>query len=595
VLALLAVAVLALAAAWVLSQRVAIERVRQAAEHRLDLYAASLDNTLAKYEPLPGIVALKEEVVSLLRAPGTPGLADSVNRYLERVNAEAKSGVLYVIDPAGDTLAASNWNDEASFVGMNLAYRPYVREALEHGSGRFYGIGTTSGVPGFYYSRPIRDGGRAIGVAVVKVSVDEIERAWAGAADIALVVDANSVVFLASQPEWKYRTYGSVRTGGLETIHATRQYPGAGLAPLDLAVEETWDGSTVLRDPSSQRRYLALARATSEPDWRLILLSDLAPVAATARYAVLFTAVLLAFLLMVTAYVQQRRREMRQRLAAKEALERAHEELERKVVERTQDLLSANERLSREIAERMRAQQATAEAQEGLVHAGKMAVLGQMAAGITHELNQPLAALRTISDNTTHFLAQNRLEDVRKNLALVSQLTDRMGRITGQLKTFARKAPLSLGPVPVRRALANALFLLERRIRDGRVEVKQDLPESEVAVRGDANRLEQVLVNLLVNALDAMQAAPLRRLEISVREEGERVLIEVGDSGTGLAREVEEKLFEPFVTTKEPGAGLGLGLTISAGIVREFGGTLGAANKPDGGARFVLDLAREKS
>src|SRR5262249_10878061 len=202
-LARLAAALLALAAGWTLAQRVALERVREAGEHKLDLYAASLDNTLAKYEPLPGIVALKEEVVSLLRAPNAPGLSDSVSRYLERVNAEAKSGVLYVIDPAGNTLAASNWGEEASFVGMNLAYRPYVRDALEHGSGRFYGIGTTSGVPGFYYSRAIRDAGRAIGVAVVKVSVDEIEQAWAGAADIALVVDANSVVFLASQPGWK--------------------------------------------------------------------------------------------------------------------------------------------------------------------------------------------------------------------------------------------------------------------------------------------------------------------------------------------------------------------------------------------------------
>jgi len=344
-------------------------------------------------------------------------------------------------------------------------------------------------------------------------------------------------------------------------------------------------------DERAQVRYLELVHPTPEPTWKLILLSDFAPVSLRVRNSVAFTAVALAFVLLLLLYLDQRRRAISARLKAREALQQAHDELERKVMERTTDLVSTNLQLTREITERQRAEQVLREAQDGLVQAGKMAVLGQMSAGITHELNQPLAALRTLSDNARVLLAKSRPEEVSANLALISELTERMGKITGQLKAFARKSPSRLEPVSVRRAIANALSLLERRLTSEGVVITQSLPPHEVEVRGDGNRLEQVLVNLLVNAQDAMQGAPVRRVEFIVREQGERVLIVVRDTGSGIPEELLPRLFEPFVTTKESGAGLGLGLAISAGIIRDFGGTLVAANRPDGGAEFTIDLA----
>ena len=189
----------------------------------------------------------------------------------------------------------------------------------------------------------------------------------------------------------------------------------------------------------------------------------------------------------------------------KEALQQAHDQLERSVAERTADLVAANEQLAREIVERQRAELVLRKAQDALIHAGKMAVLGQMSAGITHELNQPLAALRTLSDNARLLLANDRRDDVQKNLTLISQLTERMGKITGQLKAFARKTPLQLGRVSLRRALGNVQALLEQRLRTEQVVLTQDLAADDVEVWAEANRLEQVLVNLVVNALDAMQ------------------------------------------------------------------------------------------
>ena len=592
--AVLCSAAAALGIAWTSAERIGIERLHDAGAHKLDLYAASLDSALGKYEYLPGVVALRNEVVALLRNPAAPGLQQAVNLYLAEVNAEAHSAVLYVLDTRGRTLAASNWNEEASFVGMDLGYRPYVRDALDRGAGRFYGIGTTSGKPGFYYSYAIRDHGEVIGVAAVKVSLDHVEQAWSGGGDIALVVDASGVVFLASDPGWKFKTYEPLLPAAAAAITTSRQYAGVQLAPLGIEVESpAVVGARIVAAAfeGSLRRYLELVHATPEPTWRLMLLTDYAPVNVLIRNTVAFTAVALAFVFLLFFFLGQRRRAIQASLAAKEALQQAHDQLERKVAERTADLVAINEQLSREIAERQRAEEVLREAQDELVHAGKMAVLGQMSAGITHELNQPLAALRTLSDNARLLLARNRVPEVENNLTLISQLTERMGKITGQLKAFARKSPLQLGRVSVRRALGNVQALLEQRLRVERIVFTQDLPADDVEVLADASRLEQVLVNLVVNALDAMKDTSVRHLDVVVHEHKGRVSIAVRDTGPGIATDLLPRLFEPFVTTKEPGAGLGLGLAISAGIIRDFGGSLVGANRPQGGAEFTIEVA----
>jgi two-component system, NtrC family, C4-dicarboxylate transport sensor histidine kinase DctB len=580
--------------AWISAERIGIERLHDTGAHKLDLYAASLDSALGKYEYLPGVTTLRNEVVALLRNPTEPSLQHAVNLYLAEVNAEAHSAVLYVLDTRGRTLASSNWNEEASFVGMDLSYRPYVRDALDRGTGRFYGIGTTSGKPGFYYSQVIRDHGEVIGVAAVKVSLDRVEQAWSRGGDIALVVDASGVVFLASDPEWKFKSYERLLPAAADAIATSRQYAGVKLAPLGIVVESpAIDGARIVAAAAGgpRRRYLELVHVTPEPTWRLMLLMDYTPVNVLIRNTVMFTAVAMAFVFMLFLFLYQRRQAIQARLAAKEALQEAHDQLERKVAERTTDLVATNKQLSREVAERQRTELVLREAQDELIHAGKMAVLGQMSAGITHELNQPLAALRTLSDNALLLLAHDRTDEVQNNLTLISQLTERMGKITGQLKAFARKSPLQLGRVSVRRALGNVQALLEQRLRSERIVMTQELLADDVEVWADANRLEQVLVNLVVNALDAMKGASVRRLDVIVREHAGRVSITVRDSGPGIAADLLSRLFEPFVTTKEPGAGLGLGLAISSGIIGEFGGSLVAANRTEGGAEFTIELA----
>ena len=219
-----------------------------------------------------------------------------------------------------------------------------------------------------------------------------------------------------------------------------------------------------------------------------------------------------------------------------------------------------------------------------------MAVLGQMSASITHELNQPLTALRTMSDNAVILLERGRLDDARRNLAKISQIAARMGTITGQLKIFARKSTTSLTSVSIPTAISNALFLVERRLQVENVRFTLQLPPEDIFAMCESNRLEQVMVNLYANALDAMNGSDVRSLRVSVECTPEHVLIHVADTGPGLSTEVCEHLFEPFFTTKPQGLGLGLGLAISEQITRQFGGVLRAENAPGGGAVFTIEL-----
>jgi two-component system C4-dicarboxylate transport sensor histidine kinase DctB len=583
------VALIIVLADW-LAAEVGRERLRESGAHRLEVYAAGLRSELAKYEYLPGLLTLEGDVLTLLRNPGDAEFGRVMNERLEEINHVAGTTALYIMDRKGVAIAASNWNEEASFVGMDLSYRPYFWDAIDRGEGRFYAIGTTSGVPGFYFSRALRDGDEVLGVAALKVSLDRLEKTWAGSSDVVLAIDANGIVFLASDTAWKFRTVGGLSDQAAERIRATRQYWNVMLRPLKIEVKGNVPGGARLIEVDApglarQPDYLELTQPLAEPGWHLALLADFTPVYELRRLASALAIALSAFLLALLLYTRQRRLFVAQSLAAKEALQQANDALEHKVAERTAELIESNAQLLREISERRRAE-------ESLVQAGKLAVLGQMAAGITHELNQPLAALRMLSANACTFLDRGRLDSARHNLGVIGDLTDRMGKITGQLKAFARKDPVTLEPLLLAHSIANAIFLLDPRIREHKVEVVRLLPDRPVWVLADATRLDQVLVNLISNAIDAKDESTGGRVMIAVTEAQDRVEIAVRDNGRGIPEQEIARLFEPFFTTKEPGKGLGLGLVISSSIARELGGDLRGGNRPEGGAEFVLSLQR---
>lgn len=586
-----------LAYLWV--EQITIAKLRVNGAQRVETYAASLENLLGKYDFLPRTLELNPDVLGLLQHPDDAALRQSVNQYLERLNLQARSTAIYIVNLKGITQATSNWREKDSFIGDNVSFRPYVRSALQGSPGGFYGVGTTRGEPGYFFAHGIYLNGRMLGVATVKVNIEKLERTWVQGADKVMLSDENGVIFLSSVPEWKYRVLAPLSPEVRARLAETRQYFSHTLDPLSIAYDaQAADGSGKVRlrsaDASGRQswlpRMLLQKRALSPRQWEFIYLSDLSQARANAQAAFLFSCLLLGFFVVLFLYLRQRARTERQRRRAVDKLQAAYANLETMVAERTSSLSEMAQNLSEEIAVRREAEKKLQITQNELIQAGKMAVLGQMSAGITHELNQPLTALQTMSDNAVVLLERGRLDVVKSNLQSISQIVARMGTITGQLKVFARKSSTALDPVPVQTAIANALFLVERRLELERVGFRMQVQCAGAQALCDSNRLEQVLVNLFNNALDAMRDSPMRQLTVSVDRSGERVIIGVTDSGPGLSDEVCKHLFEPFFTTKPQGQGLGLGLAISEQVIRDFGGILRAEPASGGGARFVIEL-----
>jgi len=493
--------------------------------------------------------------------------------------------------------AASNWRAADSFVGDNVAFRPYVRDALNGKPGGFYGVGTTSREPGYFFAHGIYRDGHMLGVAALKVNIEKLEASWVQGRDRVLLADANGVAILSSVPEWKYGTLAPLAPEVRRELERSRQFHSHSLRqigyrevrPLDANAGA--DASIVAVDGApGSGRMLRQSLHIGARDWQFVYFSDLGPAEASARSALVFACLSQALLAMLVLYARQRRRLGRQRLRAREDLQRASDDLETMVAERTASLQQMTENLSAENLVRRKAEQQLRQAQSELIQAAKMAVLGQMSAGMTHELNQPLTALRTMADNARVLIERGRLPEASANLATISQLVARMGLITGQLRQFARKTDATLQAVPVAAAITGALFLVERRVEQERINFRMSMRDHDVHALCDGNRLEQVLVNLFTNALDAMQDSEVRQLTVTVERTDERVMIGVADSGPGVPADIRAHLFEPFFTTKPQGQGLGLGLAISEQIVREFGGLLRVETAPAGGARFIIEL-----
>jgi two-component system C4-dicarboxylate transport sensor histidine kinase DctB len=582
----LAGAALLCALAWQFSQQRAGAALAAKAERHAAALAADLGQALEKYETLPFVISLQAEVLQGLQQPNDTARIQALNQYLAEVQQRAQVAAAYVIDHDGMTLAASNWREPQTFVGNNYAFRPYARDALAGGVGRFYGIGATTSQPGYFLAHPVSDPatphGRPLGAVVLKINLDGFERTWAANDEPAALVDAAGVAFLSSQPAWKYRSLLPLSEAAHRRIAETQQYVGQRIEPL----------------PATATALRTVARPVGPLGWRLMLFIDDAPARQAARGSVWGTALLmLAAGLGVWAWTQ-RRAHARSLDAARQALNEASTLLEQRIADRTAELLRANRDLAERYAELQSAEGLLRRTQDELVQAGKLGMLGQMAAGMTHELNQPLTAVKAFADNAVAFLDQDDAPSVRENLRHISDACSRMGRLIGQLKGFARRsggaADESVGPVDLAVSIRNAALLLESDYRQHGATLAITAVSSARVV-GDAVRIEQVLVNLLKNALDAVAGCDERRVHLVLSVEdwtggaAPEAVVTITDTGPGIAPQARGRLFEPFFTTKPSGQGLGLGLAISSSIVEAMGGRLEAADAA-GGAQFTLRL-----
>ncbi|TKT76741.1 ATP-binding protein [Aquamicrobium sp. LC103] len=567
-------------------ERAAEHALRQAGEQRLSLVAASVRSTVLQNSHLPLAVALDPDSRDALLSPRDPRIIDKLNGKLDLLSNASSAAALYVMDANGLTIAASNWNEPTSFLGQNYSFRSYFTLAMEQKHGAFYAIGATTSRPGYFLSQAVEADGRVVGVAVVKVEFDEVEAVWADADESVLVTDANDIVFLASDAAWKYRALSPLSEDAQDEIARTQQYAGRPPPPLPLETVGGDADNPHLRVDGNERVFLSQSARLPELGWVVHHMTGTEPVRAARRDGMIIGASASALMLaLVLAFMQ------RQRILTDERNARVL--LEDRVNLRTRELTDANRQLMTEIGERERAEAGLRAAQAELLQAEKLAALGRMSAAIAHEVNQPLGAIRTSAASAAMLVARGEQGEVTATLDRIGQLAARAAAITGHLRAFARKGgQAARRPFRVDIALERAIDLSRNAIREAGLTLAVNAPA--ITALGSAVPFEQVAANLVRNSIDAVKGITDPRIQVTAAHDGRHVVVTVADNGPGFPEADLDKVFDPFFTTKEVNEGMGLGLSISYGIISEFSGSIRAENLPGGGARVTvrLDAAR---
>lgn len=530
------------------------------------------NSELQKFRLLPVALAEYPDVSALLSAGTESG---AVNDRLERLAAKTSAAAIYVIRSDGVTVAASNYRKPTSFVGQNYAFRPYFRNALRNGDAELFAVGTVSGRPGLYLARRLGSADRPLGVIVVKIEFDALQHEWAKQAGVTMLADDHDIVIISGQPEWQFRTMRDLRADERREIDTSRLFEGSNLAtlPFDVSKSELSIGGV---------QYRSVKHRVVLKDGTLVVLMPMARAVASARAQARTIVVSILFVLIGLLAWQFR---LFERAATQQAVQR---ELEHQVTERTAELVEANRQLTIESTERANSEQRYRRSREELAQANRLSTLGQITAGVAHEINQPVAAIRTFAESAVTLLNRMKSEKASENLRQIIALTDRIALITGELRSFSRRKPPSISATNLSEAIDSALLLVRHRLMSSKISVTWDRKVASLQVRADRVRLEQVFVNLVQNSLDALDGSLQGQITIGFRPYKDAVLVDFSDNGPGLDDALAPKLFTPFITGKADG--LGLGLAIVRDIMRDFGGDIVLLNSR--GAQFELRFPR---
>lgn len=561
---------------YLLAYDTGMDRLAGQLRDRLTLSQRAVESEIERFAYLPQVLGEDERVLALLAAPSNARVKE-VNAYLANVARHAQADAVYLIDPSGLTLAASNWDLPSSFVGHNYGFRPYFTDAIAQGRGAYYAVGVTTGVPGYFLSSRIEGPDGLLGVAVVKVDMSPLERVWAEAGEMTGVADGAGIVFLSGVANWRYRPLFALKEEDRARISTERRYDGNDVfARAPLVEELDGAGLTHMIDDGSPR--LAMSAIVIDPrGWRLFSALPSAPVREEAQLVAGVVGLLTLVCLLLGLYGYQRRQLTRWKLDQNGVLER-------RVTERTSAL-------AREVEERKRTEEELRQTQDSLIHAAKLAALGRMSAAIVHEVSQPLSALdNTLAAAGLH--ARNEAHD--KSAASIKagrDLLKRMQRTIKSLRTFSSRAKALPGePIAIGQSVAEALDIVMSQAREKKVSISFDNGAPSALALVNAVRIEQVFINLLLNAIDATASMSNGQVSVRLRQQEQRALVEFRDAGPGIPDEIADQITEPFFTTKASGEGLGLGLSISRAILEDYDATLSFSPAPGGGTCATVSL-----
>lgn len=550
-IAIIAVGLLFAGSRWLegFAIRLAIEEEGKRAEASVILLESSFRRELEKFRMASVVLAKDPDAMAAL-TQRTPQSAQFLNTKFEALSKDMQAASIYLLDENGFAVSASNWREPTSFVGISYSFRAYYSQAMAKGKHEQFALGNVSRRPGLYISRRIDlagpDGKKGQGIVVIKVEFDRLEAEWQGYGKPAFVTNPAGIVLVTSTPQWRFKSIGQLSGDQQKSAALSRDFGDGDISQVALYAQGNVSRFGALGGPKAT--FIEAIKQPS-PEWNVHVLSDttvaVKRAVETTRLSMLSLLLLIASLIAIDIY-------RRRSLIARADLAAA---------ERIRDL---NDRLA---------------------HSNKLSILGQIAAGVGHEINQPLAAIGTYAANGLSLLDQGASQPVRENLVRIGSLTARIGDITGELRDFARKSPRRLEPINVRRAVDGAALLLHERTTSLNASIVIDDTLQQSTVVAFQGAIEQVVVNLIQNALDAGGIGA--RVGISLNQSDGFVIIGVRDNGPGLSEAALKGLFQPFATTKVDG--LGLGLVISRDLLSEFGGELTGANH-EGGCTFTMRL-----
>ncbi|QDO83550.1 sensor histidine kinase [Shewanella psychropiezotolerans] len=535
-----------------------------------------LDGSLSRYESIPHVLSTNPLLKNALLNQQDGKSIQKLNLYLEEIKHITESLDIYLVDALGVSIAASNWQKSYSFIGKDFSFRPYYQQAISGQLGRYYAVGTTSNKRGFYFSYPVYEQQSILGVIVVKLDITEIEQqstgiARAGGYEFA-ITDPDNIIFLSSINHWRLRSLTPLDQSRQYAIHASKRY--ASRVINELTLSPLYDaGATdehnlyAFSSLKGQFDYMETHKAMAKAGWSVHIMAPLTPIYQSLPLLMTLYGSLYLLLALAALFGYERRKNLLR-------IQQANDLLEQRVQARTQDLQASNRKLN--------------ETQDELIQAAKLTVIGNLSASINHEINQPLAAIRSYAQNTKTMISRNQTEMVTDNINTIISLTDRLAVIVGQFKSFTRKSQSRDSATDINQCIQDALTIIKPEIDKQGVELLYRANEISGQVWADNVRLQQVLVNLMSNAIVAMQRSAPKRLSLTLVLESQ-LCIKIQDTGSGVQESQMEKIFEPFFTTSDR-QGLGLGLSISRRIIDSMQGSIRVSNAQTGGAIFEITL-----
>jgi two-component system C4-dicarboxylate transport sensor histidine kinase DctB len=532
------------------------------AQNRVSLYRSTLVGELERFQHLPFILSKDPFVIAGAKGVEREKLSARFASFATKANLDA----IYLMDKTGLTIAASNYKNKVTFLNQNYGFRPYFKRAMEGKRGEFFGIGATTSLPGYFIAQMVRgEYGETLGVIAIKLDLSDLSNAWNEGGEMVFVSNSDGVVVLSSNEEWRYKSLAPINENRRKEIALERQFANEKLAPLN------WESLKNNGVRLSGRDYVHANTSVSRLGWNLHFLADESRIKERAWFTII-VATILAFASLTLALILRSER-MKNALKVSQAERRK--------------LRLANTKLAQEVIERRAAEKRLEKAQVELARNSKLAALGQLSASVTHELGQPISAMK-------NYIAAAEFDkdekDRAESLGNLSGIIARMVNITKQLRFFAKPAEIGMKKIDLRDVWQGVNILVDADIKEAGIKLKLDIAEKPIFIFANQLRLEQVLINLIRNSIAALEGCKKCEIKISIGADKKYAHIIVKDSGHGLGDQSIEQLKEPFHTTRASGSGMGLGLAISAEIIKEHGGELMAENSKISGAIFIIKI-----